>query len=153
MKILYEIRVAICSLEAITVALIPFAASYFIDDVHKFATQLAVEDEVMKFIVLLPLALSAWIINELRQLLIEDKEITKVLVAWPDYWRLKATVHVSLFYMVIFSLMSLTPWLIKGGIKSGLGLILFSASLIGQLILSLSVYNARINLREYMSKL
>lgn len=153
MKIIYGLRVALLSFEALILSLIPASIYYLADNIEKFSSGLSINDEVMKTILLLPLVLSAWIINELRQLLIEDKDTTKILTAWPDYWRLKAHVHTSLIYMVIFAILSLLPWGIEDGLKSGTGLIIFATSLLGQLILALNVYNARIRIREIISSL
>lgn len=97
---------------------------------------------------LLPTALAAWIFNESRVLLQEDKETIRILTEWTDYWKLKIHIWAGLGYTVLFAFMSLIPWVAKSGIGTGTGLLLFVASLIGQLALAIGVYAARIRVKE-----
>ena len=89
--------------------------------------------------------------NETRILLQEDKETIRILTQWEDYWKLKAHTWTSLGYAVVFALMSLIPWATMRGIGTGTGLLLFVASIVGQLSLAISVYAARIRVKEIIS--
>lgn len=91
------------------------------------------------------------IIKEARVLLQEDKETIRILTGWEDYWKLKAHTWASLGYAVLFAFMSLIPWVAKSGIGTGTGLLLFVASIIGQLSLAISVYAARIRVKEIIA--
>ena len=125
--------------------------TYFSGEIQGFAASLAVNEEVLKYVMLLPAALAVWVIREARVLLQEDKETVRILIDWTDYWRLKTHTWVSLVYAVVFAGMSLVPWLAKSGISTGEGLVLFLASLVGQLCLAVSVYAARIRVKEIIA--
>lgn len=100
---------------------------------------------------LMPTALAVWIINEVRVLLQDDKETIRILTDWEDYWKLKAHTWVSLGFAVVFVLISLIPWAAKSGIGTGTGLLLFATSIVGQLFLAISVYAARIRVKEIIA--
>lgn len=151
MGYLYGLRVALVSFEALVLALTWLAWTYLASEFHGFASSLALNDEVLKYLMLLPTALAVWVFNEVRGLLQEDKDTIKILVKWPDYWRLKVHVWVSLIYAVIFSCISLIPWVAKSGISTDSGMLLFIASIVGQLSLAISVYVARIALKEIVA--
>jgi hypothetical protein len=100
---------------------------------------------------LVPFGLAVWVANELRQLLQEDKGTTRFLMGWPDYWKLKLHLWVSLIYAVVFVCMSIAPWVVQAGISTGIGLLLFLTSIVGQITLSASVYAARLRVKELLS--
>jgi hypothetical protein len=124
---------------------------HFVSEFESLATSLSLNDEVLKYLMLLPTALAAWIINETRLLLQEDQETVRILTDWADYWKLKAHTWAGLGYAVLFAFMSLIPWAAKSGIGTGTGLLLFVASLVGQLTLAISVYAARIRVKEIIA--
>ena len=99
----------------------------------------------------MPAAFAVWIINETRVLLQEDKETVRILTDWADYWKLKAHTWANLGYAVVFAFMSLIPWAAKSGIGTGTGLLLFVASIVGQLYLAISIYAARIRVKEIIA--
>lgn len=47
--------------------------------------------------------------------------------------------------------MSLVPWAAKSGISTGIGMLLFITSITGQLFLAISVYAARIRIKEIIA--
>lgn len=151
MRTLYRLRVVLVSFEALILAGTWLAFSYFGSEFESLATSLSLNDEVLKFLMLMPIALAVWIINEARVLLQEDKETVRILTDWPDYWRLKVHTWTSLGYAVVFAFMSLIPWTAKSGIGTGTGLLLFAASILGQLSLAISVYAARIRVKEIIA--
>lgn len=151
MRILYLLRVVLVSVEALILAGTWLAFSYFWSEFEYLATSLSLNDEILKFLMLMPIALAVWIINETRVVLQEDKETVRILTDWPDYWRLKAHTWASLGYAVVFGLISLVPWAAKSGIGTGTGLLLFAASILGQLYLAISVYAARIRIKEIIA--
>lgn len=115
------------------------------------ATSLSLNEDVLKNLMLMPTVLAAWVINELRVLLQEDKETIRILTEWEDYWKLKVHIWVGLGFAVVFVLISLIPWTAKSGINTGVGLLLFAASIVGQLFLAISVYAARIRVKEIIT--
>lgn len=151
MRTLYLLRVILVSVEALILAGTWVAFSYFWREIESLASSLSLNDEVLKFLMLMPIALAVWIINEARVLLQEDKETVRILTDWPDYWRLKAHTWASLGYAVVFAFISIIPWAAKSGISTGTGLLLFAASILGQLSLAISVYAARIRVQEIIA--
>lgn len=151
MRILYLLRVALVSVETLVLAGAWLAFLYFGSEFESLATSLSLNDEVLKYLMLMPAALAVWIINEARVLLQEDKETVRILTDWEDYWKLKAHIWASLGYAVVFAFMSLIPWAAKSGIGTGTGLLLFGASIAGQLSLAISVYAARIRVKEIIA--
>lgn len=151
MHALYVLRVALVSVEALILAITWLAFSYFNSEFQTFAASLALNDEVLKYLMLLPAALAVWVINESRVLLQEDQETVRILTDWPDYWKLKTHTWISLGYAVVFAFMSLIPWVAKSGISTGIGILLFLASIVGQLCLAISVYAARIRVKEIIA--
>ena len=141
----------IVSVEALVLAGTWLAYVYFGSELESLASSLSLNDEVLKYLMLMPAALAVWIINETRALLQEDKETVLLLTDWTDYWKLKAHTWTALGYAVVFAFMSLIPWAAKSGIGTGTGLLLFVASIVGQLSLAISVYAARIRVKEIIA--
>ena len=151
MRTLYLLQVIVVSVEALVLACTWLVFLYFGTEFESLATSLSLNDEVLKYLMLMPSALAVWVINETRVLLQEDKESIRILTDWEDYWKLKAHTWVSFGYAVVFAFMSLIPWAIKSGISTGIGLLLFVASILGQLFLAISVYAARIRVKEIIA--
>lgn len=148
---LYLLRVVLVSVEALVLVSTWLVFSCFLREFESLAASLSFNDEVLKYLMLMPAALAVWIINETRVLLQEDKETVRILTAWEGYWKLKAHTWASLGYAVVFAFMSLIPWVAKSGIGTGTGLLLFVASIFGQLSLAIGVYAARIRVKEIIA--
>lgn len=151
MRTLYVLRIVLVSVEALVLVGTWLAVSYFLSEFDSLSASLSLNDEVLKYLMLMPAALAVWIINETRVLLQEDKETVRILTDWEDYWKLKAHTWTSIGYAVVFAFMSLIPWAAKSGIGTGTGLLLFVASIVGQLSLAISVYAARIRVKEIIA--
>ena len=151
MRTLYLLRIVLVSVETLVLAGTWLAFSYFLSGFDSLATSLSLNDDVLKYLMLMPAALAVWTINETRVLLQEDKETVRILTNWEDYWKLKAHTWASLVYAVVFAFMSLIPWAAKSGIGTGSGLLLFVASIVGQLSLAIGVYAARIRVKEIIA--
>jgi len=151
MRAIYFLRVLLISLEAFLIGVAGLVWHHFSADLSHFATTISLNDEILKYLMVVPVGLAVWVANELRQLLQEDKGTTRFLVAWPEYWKLKLHLWVSLIYAAIFVCLSIAPWVVRAGISTGGGLLLFLTSIIGQLILSASVYAARLRVKEILA--
>lgn len=149
--VLYSIRVFFVSLEAATLFIATLVWFVFRNELEALASSLSLNEEFLKYIFVAPVAIGIWVVNESRQLLQEDKESIRALTAWPDYPRLKAHIWISLLYCLAFAALSFVPWAAKSGVSSGAGLLLFVASIAGQLIVATSVYAARIKVRELLA--
>jgi len=132
--LLYWIRVFFVSLEALVLLLAALVWAVFAEELQSLANSLSLNEEFLKYMFVAPVGVGMWVVNESRQLLQEDKESIKLLTAWPDYPKLKVHVWVGLAYCLMFSAISLVPWAAKSGVSSAAGLLLFLASITGQLI-------------------
>lgn len=151
MRALYLLRVVLVSAETLVLAGTLLAFFYLARELESLATSFSLNDEVLKYLMLMPVVLAVWIFKEARVLLQEDKETVRILTDWEDYWKLKAHVWACLGYAVVFAFMSLIPWTAKGGIGTGTGLLLFVSSIAGQLSLATTVYAARIRVKEIIA--
>lgn len=151
MRAIYIFRVVLVSLEALILAGTWLAFMYLGSEFESLATSLSFNDEVLKYLMFMPTALAVWIVNETRALLQEDNETVRILTDWEDYWKLKVHIWTCLGYALVFVFMSLVPWAAKSGVGTGTGLLLFVASIVGQLFLATGVYNARIRVKEIIA--
>lgn len=151
MRVYYLFQVITVSVEALILVSTLLAFLFFGTEFESLSALLSLNDEFSKYLMLMPTALAVWIFNETRVLLQEDKETIRILTDWEDYWKLKAHTWVSVGYAVVFSVISLVPWAVKSGINTGTGLLLFTASIVGQLSLAISVYAARIRVKEIIA--
>ena len=151
MRALYFFRVLLISVEVFLIGVSGLVWYHFSADLNHLATTIKLNDDILKYLMLVPVGLAVWVANELRQLLQEDKGTTRFLMGWPDYWKLKLHLWVSLIYAVVFVCMSIAPWVVQAGISTGIGLLLFLTSIVGQITLSASVYAARLRVKELLS--
>lgn len=151
MRFFYLLRVLIINVETLLLSIAGLAWVKFPKELQSMAELLELDQDVLKYLMLLPVAVATWVINECRGLLQEDNDTVRLLTLWGDYWRLKTHVWVAVFYAFVFALASLVPWTAKSGIGTGAGLLLFVLSVVGQFFLAASVYAARIRLRELIA--
>lgn len=150
MRFLYFIRVFFISIEFLVLILTFFCVKFFEPHASAIASALSVNEELMKWAILLPITLSAWCANEGRDLIFSNPDHSKILVNWPDYWKLKQHVFTSLFFLIIFCGLSGFPWLSKSGITTGTNLIFFIAGCLGCIIVAAQIYAAKISINEIM---
>lgn len=152
MRTLYLFRVALVSLEALVLVGIGLAFSFFTNELDALASSLSLKDEVLNYLWLMPVGLAVWVFKEIGLLLQDEMETVRILTGWQEYWKLKAHTCISLGYAVVFAFMSLIPWVAYSGIGIGKGLMFFVASIVGQLCLAISVYLARIRVKEIIAQ-
>jgi hypothetical protein len=150
MRLIYAFRVVTVSAEALLLCAAFLVWKMFHEWLEIFAASLQVNEEIIKYLMLLPVVVAGWTINESRLLLQDDRETIRLLTLWDDYWRLKTHVWVALFYAVFFAALSMTPWTIKSGISTAGGLLLFVVSILGQLMVAATVYGARLRVKELL---
>lgn len=153
MKMLYFFRVFIISIEFL--AIIAGVLIYLcIKDLQYFkALKLNLHDDALKYVVLLPLSLGAWVLKDSRSMLYIDKDTTRIVTLWPNYWQFKIHVFVSIIYSVIFFASSLVSWMLFGVIDFFIPAYIFLSSLIGQSVVAASIYFAKTTYLEKISNL
>jgi len=147
-RAIYFLRVLFVSFEALTLCILAYATTSYSKELQLLASSISVNDEAQKYLMLLPAGITAWVLNELRQLVFEDEKTAKLLIKWPEYWKLKCHIWAALIYAFLFSAVSAIPWLSNTGISTGSGIALFASCIVGQLIVAVSVYSARFSVRE-----
>lgn len=148
MKVLYFFRVFFVSFEMLTLISAITLMIRFDEVATLFAQELTFNVEIIKYLALLPFGIFIWIAKESKELMFAEKENTKLLVNWPDYWRFKTHIYVTLIFALIFVVTSNIPWFLKAGISDGKGLILFFFSIIGILIVAIHVFFAQLKVKE-----
>lgn len=123
MSAVYTLRVILLSAEAFVLGLAWLIHTYFDQPIQAFASTLSLNDEVLKYLMMLPTAMGVWIINESRLLLQQDDQTIRILTAWPDYSKLKIHASVGLAYALVFTGISFIPWMAKAGISTETGMV------------------------------
>lgn len=147
-KIFYFFRVLFVSVEMLVIYVGVLAWCFFRPELQAAALSLNLNSEIQKWLMLFPVGLAVWVFRECRLLLQESDDVARFLVVWDDYWRIKVHVWVSLIYSICFSCLSATPWVLRSGLSSAGGLLLFCMSALAQGVCAASVYMARIEIGE-----
>lgn len=150
MKLLYFARVFFIGFEFVALAVTFLLVKIFESEADALASALSINEELMKFAMLLPVTLFVWCANEAHGLIFANPDHSKILVNWPDYWKLKQHVVASLIFLLIFCFLSSLPWLSKSGISTGLGLILFTSGCVGCILVASQIYSAKMSINEIM---
>jgi hypothetical protein len=152
MNLLYFLRVVIISFEFTILIGMAGVLTFMGNTVGNVSVTLDVNSELMNWAVLLPISLFVWCANECRAIVIEDKESGRVLVNWPDYWKLKQHIIVALLYALVFCGISTYPWLGKVGIGSSSSLVHFLAGTLGIICVAAHLYFAKLAISEILLK-
>jgi len=151
MKVLAQYIVAtFISFEFVIIALALAIVLVWPNIITPVSSLLGDDAEVLKHIALLPSALAIWIFTESRKLLFPDEDNKRILQRWGDYWKWKIHFNVAIFYAVIFAGAGLISWALGVKANTATGFVLLLTSILGALIVALSVYLARITLSEIL---
>lgn len=153
MRFIYALRVVFFSFEALVIFVSWLVFVYLNYELQALSFLLSLNNDVVKFIAFIPMAIAVWVLREIRLLLQNDKDTVRILTAWPDYWKLKMHAWVSLGFAVLFAAISILPWIGISGIGPDFGPLMFFTGLVGQLVLALSVYAARIAINEKIANI
>lgn len=149
MRVIKEFLVAtIISLEFVVLLVGAAGILVWQEQLARLTAMLSSDPEFLKYLALLPVGIAVWIFSEARTLLLPDGKARVVLHQWPDYWRLKAHFAVSLMYTAIFTVTGLAAWAFGLTAANPKGFVLLATSVLGQLIVAVSVYLAKISVSE-----
>jgi hypothetical protein len=152
MKIFYAARVVLISFEFVIIAIGLALILTLETQASKIASSLDINNELIKYLILFPVGVFAWMLKEGKDLLFGDVDYTKKLVNWPGYWKLKVHIYVALFYGFLFCMVSATPWFFKKNISEGIGLLLFATGILGCLWSAASIYFAQMSMKEIFNR-
>ncbi|MFZ3072653.1 MAG: hypothetical protein WA162_05370 [Thermodesulfobacteriota bacterium] len=95
--------------------------------------------------------LAVYVFNESRKLLFPEKVKKKIFQSWPDYWKLKIHFLVGLLYSGLFAGIGLLTWALGYKVNEPKGFVMLAVSVVGGLVVAVSVYWARIRLPEILA--
>jgi hypothetical protein len=150
-KIIYILRVLVISIEFLMLLIGWLIYSKCGVEIDGFAKAIKVNQKYIEGIMIIPPGIFVWILNEVRLMRVGDKDLTKILVTWPNYWMLKTHTCIQIIYSVIFLFMASIPWLTEYDIHSGIGFILFIIGSVGLGYSGLNIYWAGIHVKEILS--
>lgn len=145
-------RFFIISFEFIVLILGIFTQLLFLKQIQGLVMNVKIQDEPLKVIAAIPVALCVWSFVSGRRLLFPDKDKVSVLQGWPDYWRLKIGFHAALTWNVIFAAVSVFAWTGDWERPSATLWVWLAVSVAGSGLSSLSVYNAQNHVEEATSQ-
>ena len=148
--IAHYFQVIIVSVEFVIIVLALAFAFVWPDKVAPVTTLLGDNSDVLKHIALLPSILAIWVFNESRKLLFPDEDKKKVIQQWDDYWKWRIHFNVALFYALLFAATGIISWAMGAKVNSPTGFVILSATVVGALVVAISVYFARIKLSEIL---
>lgn len=148
MKLVYIFRVCFISIEFFILLTWLLLFTEFKAKITELITGLTLSSEVGSYLILLPIAIFINIYKDSHQLLFAEKENIKLLVRWPDYWKLKTHVYVSLFYGAFYLIASSLAWFYTEWINNPLTFITFISACIGLICVASSIYFAKMSILE-----
>lgn len=151
-KLFYFIFVFIFSYEFLFSLILFVIYLFFKAEINAAISAVKFNTDLIKYLIVLPVGVFAWVLKEVKDIVVAEKDNIKVLINWPDYWRLKCHLQVSILYGVIFCCASIAPWLRDQAIYDAFGIVVFLNSLLGILIVATSVYFAQISLKEEFNR-
>src|SRR5471032_1538043 len=151
-KFLYLIFVILYSCEFVSIFAFGFIFIFYKQYLNFVVLKVNFNADLIKYLILLPISIFIWILKEVKDVVVLEKDNIKFLVNWPNYWKFKIHLLVSIIYGFIFIVFSTIPWVRKENISDALGLALFFEGLLGMIIVASSIYFAQISLKEIFNK-
>lgn len=151
MRLAYVIAVMVISFEFVVILAVAMAWVLFLTEVDRIAAGVMPGNEAIKYLAFLPVGLLAWVYKETAGM-IQDGNHADVSNDWHGYEKLRVHVGVARVYAFVFASSSLLSFFLPKGFGSGGGLLLLGGSVIGGLVVALSVYLAKDTIKEMLVK-
>ncbi|WP_271410752.1 hypothetical protein [Pseudomonas sp. Q1-7] len=149
MKFLYYVRVLLVSFEFLIVVFMAAIYLAFNDQIDTLILSGSPNEKAVDWLILYPMAVGAWVLNEARNVLFPTGGADSVLHQWEGYWRLKAHYNVGLFYCLFPIVPCVLVWLFNS-IFTSWGITLFFACVVVVSVSAISFYQANVRLRELL---
>lgn len=150
MRFLYFLKILFVSFEFLLILSMVFIIKYFDQHLDDFSENIIINDDLLKWTILLPISLFIWCSKEGYGLIFSNYNTGKILVNWPDYWKLKQHIVVSLMFSILFCLIAAYPWVTSYNIKTGVGLTSFLFGCLGGLVVAIHLYFAKMTINEIL---
>lgn len=111
-------------------------------------------NDIIKYVGLLPVLVLIKVFPDAVIVLWPENDKRQLLQNWPSYWKLKIVFYVTLIYASLFGTAGFLTWIIKWDFsnKDVIIFVVQCVSVLGSIIVYLSVYNAKIKVREIFAK-
>lgn len=150
-KTIYHLRIYILSLEALVLCAYFLTIFCYSKEAERLLIGFAIAEDLGKYLMLTPIALATWVFMDIRTIVLESPKGDRSLIKWPEYWKLNAHFTASKVFLFLFCFLSLLPWLRPEGISTAFGKVTLLSAIAGQLVVALSVYEARQKIHEIYS--
>ncbi len=111
-------------------------------------TRISIEGEDFRYIAFVPLTIFMWIFWKSNELLFPSEDEKKILQKWKHYNKLKSHFYVTFLWAIFFASASLIAFFMKIQPNILLGFCVYVFSIIGIIYVALSVYFAKIRIKE-----
>lgn len=110
------------------------------------------DQEIWKFLPAIPFAVLAWALPQSKEILFPSKSSNRLLLDWPDYWKLKTRVIVSLLLILICIVASLAIYFFKTEASALVIGSIFGISTIVSVSVACSLWLAGVTVRQMMEE-
>ncbi|CAD7503070.1 hypothetical protein [Aeromonas hydrophila] len=150
-KLIYTLRVFLVSFEFVFILLyLTFKndAAYFITEAM---AQHKVNDDAYEYLMLVPVAVFIWMVNEVTPILFPSESINMLLHKWEGIWKLKLHVYVGLFYSFLSFSTCLLVWLLSDD-STPQNMVTLATAIVIQAISAMSFLSAKIEMSSISAR-
>ncbi len=144
------IRATVISLEFLIILLVILLVLIKPEFISTWSLRLSDNAEALRYVALAPVTVMVLVFNDSYKLLFPSEGKKKRFQAWPEYWKFKIIFFVGLMYSVLFGVAGLMTWILSFKINESIGLVVFAGSVVGSFVVYVSIYLARIKVKELM---
>jgi hypothetical protein len=152
MKAFFYLRIFFISLEFLFLILSFATYMVFGNWLEKKFLILSINKDALQWAIVLPIAISSWILKDGVGVIFPNDNTDKILHDWPDYWKLKVHFDVGIFNCIIFLLPCLGV-LFSGTLNKFGGVWLYLIFAFAGLINACTFYYAIIDIRSALIKI
>lgn len=110
------------------------------------------EQELWKYLALLPGIPFAWIIKETLSVLFPMKDSNRIIANWPDFWRLKYRVYIACGWTFLCCAGGLSAWLMNNVWSLSTVGLLYLSSMAISFVSAATIFLARTNVRQLLEE-
>ena len=146
-------RATVVSFEFVVIAIAFLLTLIQPDWLGRAADHISTNGEIIKYLVVIPLGIFAWVFPHSRTMLFPDEDKKKIFQNWPDYQLFKHTVLIGVAYSLLFAVLGIATWAIDWKQSPLTAFTWCIASIVGCGISGFTMYHAEIKLNEIFNQL
>jgi hypothetical protein len=152
-QILEFLRVIIISPEIIIILSIIATSVYYPNIFTLIGFKVKSDQELWKFLPAIPLTIFAWAIAQAKDILFPSgSSSNRILLDWPEYWKLKIRVIISLLLILLSVFASLIVWIFKIEVPAVAIGAVFCGSVAISVITACCLWLAFVNIKQIVDK-